>query len=650
MFYSPTNSPSVGFRVPDEDLDSVSDSSREVSLQVIDCHHTRTYSVPSSEHDLDSDEEDAEFSGSSPSPAGADKPAAATTPSRQPEMLGTSQQHPIDLEDGPLQKDDNPETDSEDEGPEVLPINQPYSPIATRITAVPTAADVTFLTSNPGITVKPVVHVEHDVEQVVIAESDTSGSGNSYNKTVSNDEAPLQAECPRFQTPNYLPRTSNGNITDDFDSVDEDDYDKDDGFDMGKSYPERLLTDYSVQRARLCAFNSPKPCVAHGLLESYPEEPSHGPINWSAGMDVSQASQTNYLAQSQRPPSPSDAALAKKRDRPMEHLPSIITAPHDYFTEIPKSVTDSNWAANYNQTSSVTNEPLRPDFSDESDPELTRYEDGPFVPHSSLDRSPQLSSLDMYTFIKGIGASADMPMLESSNGKLDSPQVSGPVFVSSMIGSRRAPADQVPPDDQAPAAERNLSNFQEINASIESAMPESSDKTPFQTSRFSEGSQSVQKDSGCQPSKVKIADLVNPYAEVARGWKRKVDNMSSDIEVRGHLLLTSRAASVEVPGSQDVVLPDAQPRDHTIDDVSLRHDTSVSSFGAVSTQTLDVAADLNTDGPVRKKPKLSASTSGGIGRFVSGVCVGAAGALVALIATIPLSVREEALHEAHNAI
>jgi len=54
------------------------------------------------------------------------------------------------------------------------------------------------------------------------------------------------------------------------------------------------------------------------------------------------------------------------------------------------------------------------------------------------------------------------------------------------------------------------------------------------------------------------------------------------------------------------------------------------------------------DGPARKKAKTSPSKTAGIGKFVSGIAVGIVGVLATFIATIPASVREEALREINN--
>ena len=67
-----------------------------------------------------------------------------------------------------------------------------------------------------------------------------------------------------------------------------------------------------------------------------------------------------------------------------------------------------------------------------------------------------------------------------------------------------------------------------------------------------------------------------------------------------------------------------------------------------SMSTTVITETVATEGPARKKARMSTPTSGGIGKFVSGVAVGLAGAFAAFVATIPASVREEALREMTN--
>ena len=168
-----------------------------------------------------------------------------------------------------------------------------------------------------------------------------------------------------------------------------------------------------------------------------------------------------------------------------------------------------------------------------------------------------------------------------------------------------------------------------------------------------------------QPSRLPIADLLTPtlgnkstgfkgdnveseiLSSTFRNLKRKADHLEEDV------------ASVEdsvgngiplTPESQGSELPDAQPREElsapaetTITQTS--QDTFVLE-GKGSTQSqLQALAAQEIAGPARKKARTLSSKTGGIAKFVGGVCVGVVGVVAAFVATIPDSVREEAMRE-----
>ena len=134
-------------------------------------------------------------------------------------------------------------------------------------------------------------------------------------------------------------------------------------------------------------------------------------------------------------------------------------------------------------------------------------------------------------------------------------------------------------------------------------------------------------------ARVNISDLVNPSAPASRGQKRKAEEI---------------AASLPTPESQDsIVLPDAQPRDQPVlPETALTQETTVAQ-DTYEPLIQESAASMDS-GPARKKVKTTPSKASGIGKFVSGIAVGIVGALATFIATIPASVREEALREISN--
>ncbi|KAL8817752.1 MAG: hypothetical protein Q9223_003479 [Gallowayella weberi] len=142
-------------------------------------------------------------------------------------------------------------------------------------------------------------------------------------------------------------------------------------------------------------------------------------------------------------------------------------------------------------------------------------------------------------------------------------------------------------------------------------------------------------------SKVDISNLVNPHADGARNLKRKSSQISANEMVNGIADGISRDQS-EQPSSEDDLGPHAQARD-----------TSIAVNDTISQQLVDdlthaptsAVADAAEEGPVRKKTKLSTPKAGSVGKFVSGVCLGLAGAFAAFLAATPSDVWDEALRE-----
>ena len=154
-------------------------------------------------------------------------------------------------------------------------------------------------------------------------------------------------------------------------------------------------------------------------------------------------------------------------------------------------------------------------------------------------------------------------------------------------------------------------------------------------------------------SKLNISSIVNaPFEETSRPRKRRADEMSSDNE--SFHRRASRQPPPPSPYSADAEntetpLPDAQPRDilPPVEVTSSTQESVPEPVIALTSTTITTKVE-STEGPARKKARTSKSSTGGIGKFVSGICVGLVGALAAFVATIPASVREEALRELSN--
>ena len=138
----------------------------------------------------------------------------------------------------------------------------------------------------------------------------------------------------------------------------------------------------------------------------------------------------------------------------------------------------------------------------------------------------------------------------------------------------------------------------------------------------------------------------------SKGIKRKADQLEAN-EVD---IVQDSLAIVSVPkfDSQDSVLPDAQPREPASPAETAIIQTSQDGFvlhgqGSSQSQLNDLAA--REAGPARKKARTRSSETRGTAKYISGVMSGLAigvGVVAAFIATIPDSVREEALREAGN--
>lgn len=152
-----------------------------------------------------------------------------------------------------------------------------------------------------------------------------------------------------------------------------------------------------------------------------------------------------------------------------------------------------------------------------------------------------------------------------------------------------------------------------------------------------------QTQDSAKSSKVDISNLVNPHADGARSLKRKSGQISSEEMVSSSADRVSQHSSGQAPMDDDFG-PHAQVPDPAV----IVHDTMsqglASDLSQVSTRAV-IGADAVEEGPVRKRIKMSTPKAGSIGKVVSGICLGLAGAFAALVATTPADVWNEALRE-----
>ena len=639
MFSTPFKRAGSGFHVPDDEIDSASDRSREASLQIIDSH-PRTYSVPSSDDDLDSNEDDETNEASAvttPEKSARKRQSSSDcesdssdgeicesidcpgecgknsdTKSDKEETRGTSHSNPIDIEGLSKHKNDVFEIDSEDEGPEVLPISQSY---------MHAARDVISTSSYNSL--KP----SHGKS------TESSMPAQSHDKTYDEQPAPthvaedvigIEINRTRLQSPKSFLQGSIGDTTDDFDSVDEDDYDNDDDFLMERhDCKQQVPISEPFQSNGLPGFTTPKPRVTFGLAQSTSTEKATSPMvmTYCDAINVSQENTEHRPPISQRAPSPSDAALAKKADTAdlrskwasIVNSPTVNDARKNQETHQP--MYSNNWADNYSLNNPIPADSTGQSIFDDPDVESKRYEDGPFASKPSAERYP-----------------------------LFLPHLSQQPWRPCTIPSPAPPQNHFTNGSQS----LNVPVTGESKLRFCSTMAEDFNDLPEGLSSIWGDSKVLHQGNEGQSSKVNISDLVNSDSEGARNLKRKADHISTDSEIQAPVSPDTQALLSDNMKSQDVLLPDAQARDIPEIDGSISQGSSIPSEVDQS-HSSHVTNTTYATGPARKKLRTFAPSVGGIGKFASGICVGVAGALAAFLATIPLSVREEALREFQSA-
>ena len=626
------------------DFDQSSEPSREGSVQIVDSYR-HTFSVPSSDDEIDSeDEEEEEVQISSSVQGDEEEVSASTTPDRQtmsksyndthgeaqgsktglapgetrgPNLKGPSlrdlltetedgksQRNPINIEAIPTDIIDV-DTESEDDGPDVLPFygsskaDQPSRPklrdepqAAYRMSAVTTPATMTVAEKQS----------DRESQKDPIA-PETQGKVSKGGLAESNVVA-----------------------TDGFDSEDDDGFDYDPDFlgdeDLDFSEPPGLMT-------KIPKSSKPKVFIQLGsenphyttLKPPFDEfRPPHlSQLSVSDAIDVSQHAEPSS-PWAQRAPSPSDAALARKAgDQKMSLSRDIF----DNFPEPKWPATAKNSHSHcmeYTQDNAV--QPEEPTgmypWPELQGPEPRLYDQGPF----------------------------------SSQPKVVIPTHPSPKPDNVKNDSKKATATWAEPREENDDVTMNVARFSRI---------------------------------GKQASKITIPSLVENYlAENPRSFKRKYGEVdrSSVVEAehnepklsppsprtsgfRGYFadgeeplgakLQSWRSAKGNsMSGQFDVIdqdtpLPDAQPREAINETpiASLSPD-SLTEPAIGPTSIVTTVPEDSTEGPARKKAKISPSPSKGIGKFMVGVGVGMLGAVAAFVATIPASVYEEALREFGN--
>lgn len=677
---------SIKFQVPDEDNDSVSDQSREGSVHAVEC--ARAYSVPSSEFDLDSEEDDSEedeeeveedeeeeeeaeeegeeeeedeenIPPSTPQ-SKVEKPLLPPTlPHEASKNPGATPEHPIEVwaEPGPAEdngssrsklylwftkgknnnagsSDMNPidlegeapnsisDQGSEDEGPEILSSKKNFyeaikftlpSAVGQNLTSKPSAL---CSYSNP-------LHSSDQRKERDGVSDDNSDAVQSKVQSQASVAIPMQ-ESGQAKPIN--------NSTYDFDSCEQDDLDTHTYF---HEYPERSFVSGSSRPG----LPDSRPSIPSGLREINTSENIPGNAtsrhNWShrislsGAFDVSQVTNSDAQRTAPRPPSPSDAALAKNANTTVlhGHWPFVKAAPSNlapndlpylsyvreaYQKEVAPWLDTCSVSSNAATCSVSSNQAREGSLFDAPDPAYPRYEEGPFASHIQRGVSP-----------------------------------AQPSYWRQHASSLEQRDSTFPSATRLHAADK-YRTLQTENPSP----PVTSHNTSMTIAEVSEYHAKGHEN---HPSRLNIADIVNPLADTSRNLKRKADDMSKD-DPDKHDFEQPLKFSPQLPPFErmdtedaDAYFDDAQPRETIVDgEHNLFRGSSIEPIAAPY-QNLEVAMSQDVTGPASKKRKTSSSSAMGVSRFVSGVLVGLAGAFAAFIATIPISVQEEALREISKA-
>lgn len=664
-FYPTISTANRSFRVPDDDNDSSSDISRADSLAIVDSY-PRTFSVPSSDDEAEDDEcialEDdmpGKELGKGPikasinrvtisvSNTGIRSGASAGVKASDKhvgvgihESMGASQRNPIDLDRGHEHAID---IDSDDDGPEVLPIDHSI-----------TVAGNKFVAPHE----EPLRTASKDLWSPACQNADADSNASQYgdDEDFFRDLEKIQVRDTQAQT--FEPRPMGPQVSFDLPSPDS-------------------MTD------------------TRDPFDSENTQRSSHHIDYLGSIDISRTGSNEGLDSTQRPSSPSDAALAKKSVAPIDSDNNLSyceglqqlqqegrrRALEARLLEKPQdqSINEKVDQLNFTRDQHAGAQIERQDKSESANgPTHLRHGDtamiGPYQckPHTNVPELAALPGADIYplparrnpvvNYSDDLGARNES--LKSYNtgpfSTLSDYTSFKPGFSDFYAGPKYDNLYTHPDPyhtgycgtawndpnwgsttyKAASGAGDNWKRPHNIATTLEPylAGPPPPPKIPL-PDQFRSPYEN--------PPRVTISDLVNSAAPASHGQKRKADDMNKEETLRAP---TEAASPLIHDGSQgSVILPDAQPRDQpTMPETNLSQETSNiqdTYEPAIHNASATLARD---DGPARKKAKTSPSKTAGIGKFVSGIAVGIVGVLATFIATIPASVREEALREINN--
>lgn len=651
------------------DFDHSSEPSREGSVQISESHR-HTFSVPSSDDEVDSEDEEDEVQIASSVQSDEEEGSAATTPDRQavgkaystkgeaqsskigpapgeirslnlkgPTLQnlltktakdGTSQDNPINLE-GVCASVIDVDTESEDDGPDVLPFNE--VPKAERLDQ-----DTVYYKSQVSRQTSAVARPP----MITVAEK----QGDLHSETREDRIVPeTQVEVHKgggvsaYDPTNVLAESTAG-ATDDFSSED------DDGHDY---YDHELFDDENFEPFREPSVldvgtpSSSKPKVTFQIGSENPHyqtltppfdeiRPTRlGHLLVSDPIDVSQPSEPSSM-RAQRAPSPSDAALAKKANDPKTSLGRHIydSLPEPIWPAAAKTTCSQSTDHALDNAASHEEHIGAYSWPELQSPEPRSYDQGPFSSQPQVivptGRSPKPNKMEnqskkaTVTWVDAHQENDDMIMSIDRSAWIgkQSSKITIPSLVENYLAENSGSLRRRP-------GAMNGSNDFEVTPDVPKSITPVTRTSGYKRT-FAECSYEEEMPGTTQQSHVDHSDSM---------WESGEDKTTHH-----QLGIVDR----------DSPLNDAQPRDNIFQTptASMSQDSDPEPvLGSVSIPT--TIQDDGTEGPARKKAKTSSSSSGGLGKFVMGVGFGLLGAAAAFVATIPASVYEEALREFNNA-
>ena len=633
------------------DFDDSSDSSREASVQIVVEPHRHTFSVPSSDNEADTEDEEDEVQITSSIPGAEEEVeeeedneeleiSVATTLGRQAiggaykaaeclsqsskardapsetrglnlkgpslqDLLtkiakdGTSQDNPINLE-GTCTSTNiiDVDTESDDEGPEVVPF---------------------YKASKQNDSIQPRRRVWP--QGVCDDDPDTQRQSVVPETQAVESDKDVRAES-----------TDEG--SDDFESEDDDGFDYDHEFFADDDLePSKDLPAPEVKKPASPKFGNFQTQTTPLSPSSDEFHPARLDLSVSDAIDVSKHVEPSSIW-TQRAPSPSDAALARKASKPKKSLS------RDIFDEFPASgwplpckIIDSHSLDDCNDNAAIRDEHIRvTSWPELQSPEPRSYEQGPFstlpwatIPSPELNKSRHQTKRPTVTWAD---AFEDDDMAIKDCFPRTSKQVSK-ITIPSLVETH---------DDEDIGFVKRNDGWMNGSKDIGDAPKEVKASSPARCT------------SGCKRTFAE-ANLMAP--EYSFEEDSSVTGLQSHTEQAVLEWMSNGDNATQHPDGlvdQSIPLPDAQPREdlfHTLTSPTSQSSVAEPTVDLVSPTTL--AQGQGEEGPSRKKARTSSSSPGGIGKFVMGVGCGLLGAAAAFIATIPASVYEEALREFGNA-